>query len=343
MDSGDCACGQLRTADADSGHAGPMRPAQLLPPALQAGSFTVEQALDLGVTVGRLRGGDLVAPSRSLRRLSTAGPDPLAAARSLLTLHNHAVVSHQTAALWWQLPLPLRLADDRRVHLSLPVTDSSKPHVRRRGVVAHRSTLPTEDVRRVDSWTVTSPERTFLDLAPCLTEDELVILGDAIVCAHPDRWPSTRRTLSTPKRLAERCARSHARGVRTARAALALVRVGSDSAPETQLRLDLVRAGLPEPELNVVLVAPGGRRPVFPDLAFRKHRASVQYDGAHHADPHQHRLDIERADLTAAAGWIEVRVSADDLRLQVPHRSGRVSRAVVKVEEALRAQAARLQ
>ncbi|OMH34459.1 hypothetical protein [Tersicoccus sp. Bi-70] len=305
-------------------------------------SFTVDQALDLGVTIGRLRGDDLVAPSRSLRRRSTTQPDPLADARSLLALHGDAVVSHQTAALWWQLPLPLRLAGDRRVHLSLSATDGATPHIRRRGVVAHRTRLPPEDVRRVGRWTVSTPERTFLDLAPLLAEDELVILGDAIVCAHPGGRPSTRRTLSTPERLVERCADAHVRGVRAARAALALVRVGSDSAPETQLRLDLVRAGLPEPALNVVLVAPGGRRPVFPDLAFRRHRVSVQYDGAHHADPHQHRLDIERADLTAAAGWVEVRISADDLRVQVRHRSGPASRAVVKIEAALRAQAARL-
>ncbi|GGC81324.1 hypothetical protein GCM10011512_05010 [Tersicoccus solisilvae] len=66
----------------------------------------------------------------------------------------------------------------------------------------------------------------------------------------------------------------------------------------------------------------------------------MQYDGAHHADPRQHQLDIERADLTAAAGWAEVRISADDLRVLVPHRTGLVPRAVVKVEEALRAQAA---
>ncbi|WP_143588062.1 hypothetical protein [Tersicoccus phoenicis] len=167
-------------------------------------------------------------------------------------------------------------------------------------------------------------------------------LGDAIVCAHPDDRPAPRRTLSTPTRLEERCASSHARGVRAARAALALVRVGSDSAPETQLRLLVVRAGLPEPELNVVLVIPGQWRRVFPDLAFRQHRVCVQYDGAHHADPLQHRLDIERTDLTVAAGWVEVRISADDLRVVVPHRSGLVPRAVVKVEDALRAQALRL-
>ncbi|MEO8220443.1 MAG: hypothetical protein ABI563_06630 [Specibacter sp.] len=50
-------------------------------------------------------------------------------------------------------------------------------------------------------------------------------------------------------------------GIQKARQALALTRVGSDSAPETRLRLALGRAGLPEPLINVaVQLAPGKSR-----------------------------------------------------------------------------------
>lgn len=336
------ACGQRARESTVDDHADLMRPAQPLPPLLHETCFTLDHAIELGISAGRLRGRDLVSPSRSLRQPSTMSPDPLVLARSLRALHPDAVLSHQTAARWWRLPLPLRLADGPTVHLSLPVREGGAVQVRRRNVSAHRTALPVDDVHRVDHWAVTSPERTFFDLAPALTTDKLVILGDAIVCAHPDDRPSTRRTLSTPARLVERCAGSHARGVRAARAALDLVRVGSDSPPETQLRLAVVRAGLPEPVLNVVLAVRGRRRLVFPDLAFRQHRVSVQYDGAHHADPRQHRRDIERADVTVAAGWVEVRISADDLRVLVPHRAGLVPRAVVKVESALQGQAHRL-
>ena len=61
------------------------------------------------------------------------------------------------------------------------------------------------------------------------------------------------------------------KGVRTARAALELVRVGADSPQETALRLALLHAGLPEPELQLVL-HPGRARSPDADLGWRQWR-----------------------------------------------------------------------
>lgn len=103
------------------------------------------------------------------------------------------------------------------------------------------------------------------------------------------------------------------RGVRKARLALDLIRVGADSAPETMMRLALVQAGLPEPLLNVVLRNGLGHPVVWPDAAYPDQRIALQYDGAHHGDADQYRRDIKCQSLTEGLGWREVRVQKSDL------------------------------
>ena len=108
------------------------------------------------------------------------------------------------------------------------------------------------------------------------------------------------------------------RGVRKARAAVELIRVGADSPPETRLRLALVRAGLPEPVLNHVVWGEdswgGPGSPVlWPDAAYPQWRIALQYEGAHHNGEDQYLRDIRRADTAARSGWLEVRVSRLDL------------------------------
>ena len=67
------------------------------------------------------------------------------------------------------------------------------------------------------------------------------------------------------------------RGVRTARAALELIRVGADSQPETKMRLSIVRAGLPDPVLNyMVLLGAYGNPVLWPDAAYPEHRRTAR-------------------------------------------------------------------
>ncbi|RAM37136.1 endonuclease domain-containing protein [Arthrobacter globiformis] len=103
------------------------------------------------------------------------------------------------------------------------------------------------------------------------------------------------------------------RGIRKARFALDMIRVGADSAPETMMRLALVRAGLPEPTLNVVLRNRMGHPVVWPDAAYPELRIALQYDGAHHGGLEQYRRDIKRQGLTESLGWHELRVQSSDL------------------------------
>ncbi|TJY69372.1 hypothetical protein E4J89_10590 [Arthrobacter sp. CAU 1506] len=110
-----------------------------------------------------------------------------------------------------------------------------------------------------------------------------------------------------------------------------LVRVGADSAPETRLRLALVDAGLPEPSLNEPIVDDWGRIWHSPDMQYKDYKLTIEYEGAHHRTSEQLARDIQRAEQTAAIGWLERRVSKEDMH-------GDARSAVSKIRTALRSQ-----
>ncbi|MDQ0616851.1 hypothetical protein [Arthrobacter globiformis] len=107
-----------------------------------------------------------------------------------------------------------------------------------------------------------------------------------------------------------------------------LVRVGSDSQPETRMRLYLVRGGLPEPVLNHVVTSVYGSPALWPDAAYPVQRVAVQYEGSHHNAADQYLRDIRRADIAAERGWLEVRVSKFDLAGDRPAVVGKVRAAL---------------
>jgi hypothetical protein len=118
------------------------------------------------------------------------------------------------------------------------------------------------------------------------------------------------------------------RGLRKAKEAIKLIRVGSDSPQETLLRLALVRAGLPEPELNVAIIGDDGLRHHEPDLSYRKYRIGIEYEGEHHGDEVQIVRDIARSECYGMLGWTEVRISKR-------HMLNDAKPAVAKVRTAL--------
>ncbi|MFM9272670.1 hypothetical protein [Pseudarthrobacter sp. NKDBFgelt] len=97
-------------------------------------------------------------------------------------------------------------------------------------------------------------------------------------------------------------------GIRKARVALDRARVGSDSAPETRLRLALEDAGLPEPLLNMPteLYAAVVRHP---DLGYPEQKVAVEYDFEGHSEAAQIVRDITREEDFVRAGWLLVRIS----------------------------------
>ena len=285
-----------------------------LPPQLTAGSFSLRAADKAGVSRTRTRAKDLATVSRGVRVPLDSAAAGAAALRAYTDLDDDSILGLGSAGRIWNAPLPARLGEDWRIHL-VRRRGCSMP--RRANVVGHLLTLLPDEVVDFDGVRLTSPARTWLDLATVLGVDELVAVGDSLVCEHGPEHPFPRQGLCGVADLRDMVARHPGvRGVRKARAAVELIRVGADSAPETRMRLALVRGGLPEPVLNVVVrgEAVWGEPPVlWPDAAYPRWRVAVQYEGAHHNGEEQYLRDIRRADTAARAGWLEIRVSRLDL------------------------------
>ncbi|MFJ6027692.1 hypothetical protein ACIQCN_09535 [Pseudarthrobacter sp. NPDC092424] len=282
-----------------------------LPGHLITGSFSVRASDKAGISRTRTAAKDLVTVSRGIRVPVHSGASGAAALRAYTDQDDNSVLASLSALQAWRGPVPARLSGDWRIHVarrrgfSLP---------RRVNVVGHLLTFLPGETTEYDGVRLTSPARTWLDLASLLSLDELVAVGDFLVCAHGPDFPRPREPLCSIEELREAIIRHRGmRGMKTARAALELVRVGCDSAPETCMRLALMEAGLPEPELNHVLFSSEGQPVLWPDAAYPHWRIALQYDGRHHAGEEQYLRDIERQHTTALQGWLEVRVGKRDL------------------------------
>ena len=180
----------------------PRRPAPL-PARLRDQAFLATQP---DIARHRVRAGDLWTPTRGTR-LPVHRIDVESQCRAhLLTLPAGAAFSHETAAALWGLPGPRRA--DPPMHITTPAGVRAP---RRHSVIGHQAALGTHEVRWLRGLPVTSPARTFLDLATVRDVVDLVAAGDRII--------SRRAPLSSWEDLADAARRSPGtRGIRTASA-----------------------------------------------------------------------------------------------------------------------------
>lgn len=275
-----------------------MTRAHPLPPTLQHRPFTVAEALALGVPANRLRAKDLVRPFHGVRAPAPLASDLFDRCQAYAQqCAQNVVFSHTTAARLLGIPLPSHL--ERDVHIHVLVVGGARGR-RGVGVIGHKTKFaPHITVER--GLPVTSPIHTFLALGDLLDVDDLIVAGDRLV-GLPAR-------LCSLQELEERVATHvRARGVEKVRLAMAEIRVGSRSPRETRTRLAIVRAGLPEPALNAVVLLPGGRR-VHGDLVYEHEKVLLEYEGDHHrSDDRQWSHDLWRYNALSEAGWIVIRI-----------------------------------
>jgi very-short-patch-repair endonuclease len=233
-----------------------------------------------------------------------------AAARALSAASPGAWISHVTAARLRCQLLPPWLSDSDELHLSKP---RALPEVRRKGIVGHTVIALDDEIETADGIRISTRSRTWLDLARRLSLPELVCMGDELVRIPRPGLEGRSEPFATIEGLRSMVSRHpNLQGIVRARAALDLMRVGSDSGPESLLRLAICNAGLPEPELQLPLRPDTPGSPTA-DLGYRSRRLAVQYDGGHHLLPAQIFSDRRRDKAFEAAGWTVLVLTKDDL------------------------------
>jgi very-short-patch-repair endonuclease len=274
----------------------------------QRGRVTRAQLLAAGVSRSMIEtmlgNGRLEARYPGVYALAGAGDLEFARhTEALLASPPGAVLSHASAAEVWALLRP----DSHTVDITLPGTQTP----RLPGIRAHRtSTLdPKKDVRIRHGLPVTSPARTFVDIAGDTPEPQLeralddalarnllrlTQLRDTLVRAGP-----TRKGASILKALI--ADREHGRGL-------------SRSDAELMLGRHLKAAGITEPRLNVSFGT------YVPDMVWSDQRVIVEVDSWRwHGGRRKFEDDRQRDATLIAQGWTILRFTARQIERE-PYR-----------------------
>ena len=188
------------------------------------------------------------------------------------------------------------------------------------GIVIHRGLIADDEICLRQSVNCTTPARTAYDIGRRVAGDAAIVRIDALLNA-------TRCTVDAVAHIAGRY--PGARGIKRLRAALDLVDGGAESPKETELRLLLVRDGLPRP-VTQILVVKQGHKPRRIDMGWPEWKVGVEYDGEHHfTNPDDYADDVERLEFLAAQRWIIVRVTARHLRYRRAEVVRRVRDALI--------------
>ncbi|RCK69155.1 hypothetical protein DT076_12500 [Desertihabitans brevis] len=100
---------------------------------------------------------------------------------------------------------------------------------------------------------------------------------------------------------------------------------------ETELRLQLLAWGFPEPRVNIWVHDDRGRFLARCDLVWEEFGVVAEYEGDHHrTDPVQWDEDISRADRLSDEHWSVVRVTVRQLRTQPAALRARFVRALTR-------------
>ncbi|OMB78319.1 hypothetical protein [Mycolicibacterium conceptionense] len=184
-----------------------------------------------------------------------------------------------------------------------------------RGIVTWADAIEDDEICSIGEIRLTTPARTAVDLACKFPEDTAVAAIDALArAAH--------LKVADIEQAAER--HTGRKGIRQARATIALVDPGAESPQETWLRLLVIRAGYPRPQTQYPVYNEYGALIGDVDLAWPELKIALEYEGRHHTDPEQLRKDIQRVDAIVETGWIVIRVTS---REGAANGLGRIAKA----------------
>lgn len=255
-------------------------------------------------------------PSRGVRLPEDERSIIAQCAALALVAHSAVVFSGLTAVTIWDG------VESRGSDIEVTV-GADNPLIQRPHVICRRRHLDDRDVAWAKGLAVTTPQRTFVDVARFLSLPRLVAVGDDFV----------RRGLCTRAQLEEVVQRmTGQRGVKRARQAIPLIDPRSESPRESIVRILLHERGFPPPTPQVNIFDAEGRFIARGDLVYEKERIVIEYDGEHHLTRQTQAKDASRRGKLAVNNWLIVTVVAEDV--------SRPERLVAKVQAALDARAA---
>jgi len=277
--------------------------------------FTTRDALASGISRRRLR--TLIATGDVRRVLhgvyqATAAADTLEnrAAAASHVLSPHGVICDRTAA-WIHGVDTLRFRElEVLPPLDVVVLRHFSPTSRAQWRNGQRD-LSNHDVMRVSGIRVTTPLRTALDLGCKSSRRDGLAAVDAFMrlhgISHEDMYDELPRFAGR-------------RGVVQLRSLLLHADPRSESAAESWIRMYLIDAGLPTPELQHS-VEWGGYELYRLDLAYPRHMLCIEYDGVEfHSTEQQRAADDERRAWLRAHGWTIIVVTREELSVEAVDR-----------------------
>lgn len=221
--------------------------------------------------------------------------------RALQKIRADVVVCGPSAAALWGLPLPPGFAERVSTEGIMASRGPDTALLRRKGLEGHALDIPEGHSVVLNSVSVTSPARTWLDCAALMAPDYLLAMG---------HWALNHEltTLSEMSRLVTWARRR--RGVVRARQTLPWLRMGAESPQESRLRWFVIADELPEPSVNPKIVL-ADQRVVRLDLAYVASRIGLEFDGDWHVETKQH--DADRRELLTQSGWRVIVAHKEDL------------------------------
>lgn len=182
----------------------------------------------------------------------------------------------------------------------------------RPGLVVRREALLPEEITVVRGLRVTTALRTVFDLVR-RAPDAVGAVGALDALANAGTF--------APERVLEVAARHPGvRGMSALDEAVRRADARSGSPMETRMRLLLVGAGLPVPELQYPVQDPVAGTVVWLDLAYPDLRIGIEYEGPDHLRPDRVRRDIRRGTDLVDHGWRIYRFVGHDV-LGTPDRT----------------------
>ncbi len=213
-------------------------------------------------------------------------PDLLDRVRAVVRVCPDGVVGFHTAAVLQGFGV----VEGDDIHLVYPA-GGTVPN--RKGVRAHQSVVPVRPVL----WNgipCTRAARTVIDLARIVDRVTALVVMDAALAAG----------VTTAERLrVELTLHDGLKGAARVAPLVAMADGRSQCRQETHLRLILNDGGLRSFEPQVPVCDDYGDLRYSLDLADRRRRVAVEYDGSSHLDRQRLRSDRERHNWLDAAGW----------------------------------------